>query len=308
MRKGEFMKVGNEATRINVRFILAAVAIFGLIAGCASTSTVHEMNAMQQNISMLHERVQALEKRTDGMDGQSQKRADLYSRLEELQVKVGALNGRIEDTDHKLEQLARTAATPPPPPAAPPSPATPTITNLPPAATLAPPPTSATTPPPTSAATAPPASTPTPPPVAKTTPAPQPNIAIPEKEKEDPEKALLDKATQSFQKGQFESARKDYQSLVSKYPKSQQADDALYSVGECYFSEKRYQDAVEAYQQVIERYPKGNRVPQALFKQGAAFQQMGDTTAARILYERLVEKYPDSSQAQAAQKKLKQLQ
>ena len=54
--------------------------------------------------------------------------------------------------------------------------------------------------------------------------------------------------------------------------------------------------------------PKGNRVPQALFKQGAAFQQMGDATAARILYERLVEKYPDSAQAQAAQKKLKQLQ
>jgi TolA-binding protein len=47
---------------------------------------------------------------------------------------------------------------------------------------------------------------------------------------------------------------------------------------------------------------------QALFKQGTAFQQMGDSTAARILYERVVEKYPESPQAQAAQKKLRQLQ
>jgi len=49
-------------------------------------------------------------------------------------------------------------------------------------------------------------------------------------------------------------------------------------------------------------------VPQALLKQGTAFQQMGDATAARILYERLVEKYPNTPQAQAAQKKLNQLQ
>jgi len=283
------MKVGNELRWIKVRFLLVTLTVFGLLTGCASTS-VHEMNAIQQNISMLYERVQALERRVDGMDGQSQKRADLYSRLDELQLKVGALNGRIEEEDRKIEQLARVAAPAPQSPAAPSSSATPTITTV----------------PPTAAPSPAPVTSPTPPPVAKTTPAPQPNIAMPEKD--DPEKVLFDKATQSFQQGQFDAARKDYQSFIAKYPKSQLADTALYSIGECYLSEKRYQDAVEVYQQVIERYPKGSKVPQALFKQGTAFQQMGDPTAARIHYERLVEKYPDSPQAQAAQKKLKQLQ
>jgi len=277
------MQVEYRPTRTKARLLLTAVIIIGCLPGCA-TNTVHEMNAMQQNISMLHERVQALERSVQGFDGQSQKRADLYARLEELQLKVGALNGRIDETDHKIEQLARAPSSASSAPMVTPSPATPSITTAPPVA-------------------APPSA---PSSVAKPASTPQPNITIPERE--DPEKALLDKASQSFQQGQYDTARKEYQGFISKYPKSQQADNALYSIGECYFSEKRYQDAVEVYQQVIERYPKGSKVPQALLKQGTAFQQMGDATAARILYERLVEKYPDSPQAQAAQKKLKQLQ
>ena len=281
------MKFGEEKTRRKSRLTLATMIMLGLLAGCASNS-IREMNAIQQNISMLYERVQAVERRVDGMDGQSQKRADLYSRLEELQVKVGALNGRIEEEDHKIEQLTRSVANASPAQAAPSSSVAPSVITVPPSGT--------------SAAAAPSG----PPAVAKAAPSPQPNITIPEKE--DPEKALFDKASQSYQQGQFETARKEFQGFISKYPKSQLADSALFSIGECYFSEKRYQDAVEAYQQVIERYPKGGKVPQALFKQGMTFQQMGDATAARILYERLVEKYPDSPQAQAAQKKLKQLQ
>jgi tol-pal system protein YbgF len=270
---------------IKSRIVLAAIVLIGCLTGCA-TNTVHEMNALQQNISMLYERVQALERRIDSSDGQSQKKADFYARLDELQLKVRALDGKIDETDHKIDQLARASASgsSSAAPVVSPSPATPSITPAPSAATPSP----------------------APPSVAKTTSTPQPNITIPEKE--DPEKALFAKASQAFQQGQYDTARKDYQGFLSKYPKSQQADDALFSIGECYFSEKRYQDAVEVYQQVIERYPKGSKMPQALFKQGTAFQQMGDATAARILYERLVEKYPDSPQAQAAQKKLKQLQ
>ncbi len=107
------MRSGNGSMKLRAGLISAAMIMGALLAGCASNS-VREMNAIQQNISMLYERVQALERRVDGMDGQSQKRADLYSRLEELQLKVGALNGRIEEEDHKIEQLSRALASSPP--------------------------------------------------------------------------------------------------------------------------------------------------------------------------------------------------
>ncbi len=273
------MTTGNGSTKSSFWTVPAMLIVLLLHTGCASTS-IHEMNAIQQNIAMLHERVQALERRVESGDGQSQKRADLYSRLEELQVKMGALNGRIEEQNHKIEQLGRTAAQPPPAAAS---------------ATAQP------SPPPAATPSAPQGSPP-----VKPASEPQPSITIPEKV--DQEKTQFDKASQAFQQGQFDTARKEYQAFLARYPKSPLADGAVYSIGECYFSEKRYQDAVEYYQQVVERYPKGSKVPQALLKQGTAFQQMGDATAARILYERLVERYPDTPQAQAAQKKLKQLQ
>lgn len=243
--------------------------LIGTLFGCASTQ---ETSTLQQSVGMLHERVLVLENRFQGMEGQTGKSADLYARIEELQLKVGSLNGRIEELDRRIEHLSKSHAT------------APAATN---AAPVSEPPSS-------SAVDSPrPAS------------APQPAISIPEKEPS--EKALYDKALQQFQQGQYEGARRDFQTFLNKYPRSELADNALYSIGECYYAEKRYQDAISTFQQVLDRYPKGNKVPHALLKQGSAFQALGDATAARILYERLLEKFPDSPQAQAAEKKLKQL-
>lgn len=280
-------------------FVLAI--ILSLSGGCASTQ---ETGTLEQSVSMLYERVQQVEKRVDANDGQSNKTADVYSRIQELQMKMGALNGRIEELDHKIDMLAKAAATPPP---APPQ------QRVEPRVEQPPQPSSGITMPPTPPQAAPPpVATPTPPPAQpKTAPpvksAPPPQTPPPPAAKQDPEKALYDRGNQAFQQGQYEVARKDFESLVAKYPKSELADNALYSAGECYFSEKRYQNAIESFQQVLDRYPKGNRVPQALLKQGAAFQQLGDSTAARILYERVVDKYPGTPSAQAAEKKLKSL-
>jgi|GEM_PF-501702 len=285
-----------------VRNLFLWVLIGTFLSGCATTQ---ETAGLQQSIGILNERIQTLDRRLEVVENQGKKNADLYARMDELQMRVGALNGRVDEMDHKVEQTGRAPVMAPPPP----GPGTlsgPSIT-LPPAATAAPAPVPAPAP-----ATHQPAAPPAqpqvasvPPPIKASAP-PAPPVSVPEKE--NLEKNQYDKASQLFQQGQFEPARKEFQSFVSKYPKSELADDALFSLGECYLSEKKYQDAIEGYQQLLDRYPNGNRVPYALLRQGTAFQQLGDTTAARILYERLVDKYPNSPQAQAAEKKLKQMQ
>lgn len=287
------MKRVNRGTSKNI-FLMV---LMGLFWGCASSQ---ETATLQQSMNMLYERVQTIDRRLEGSEGQGQKSADLYSRLEELQMRVGALNGRIEELQHRIEQLARTQAQPPQPSASETQPSF-TPPHIPPMAAGTP--STGTAP---HLAVPPAASSPQPPVAKATSPPPaQPKVNIPER---DPEKDLYDKASELFQQGQYEPARKEFQNFLAKYPKSERADNALFSVGECYNQEKRYQEAIEAYQKVLDRYPNGNRVPHALFKQGTAFQQLGDATAARILFERLVEKYPGTPQAQAAEKRLKQLQ
>ena len=285
-------------------FVLAASA------GCASRD---ESLGIQQSINTLYERQQMLERRLEGFDGQVKKGGDLYARLEEMQVRMGALNGRIEELDHKLEQLQRVVtAAPAPAPSRASAPQqavsgeesvfiTPSPAAPPPAPGRQP----AVKPAPATPQPAEPAAEPSAPP-AKLPPAAKQNPP-PQETKEVSEKAVYDKAVQAYQKGQYGQARKELQAFVSRYPKSPHADSALFTAGECYLAEKKYQDAVEMYQMVLDKYPKGSKVPDALLKQGNAFQQMGDNTAARILYERLAEKFPGSIQSQVADKKLKQM-
>ncbi len=138
-----------------------------LLYGCASTQ---ETSTMQQSISMLHERQLNLERRFESVDAQAQRGGDLYARMDELQVRIGALNGRIEELEHRINQVARAQAQHPPAPAQP---------------------SSESAPPPAS----PPVSAPAPQ-AATTAPPPPPPLPV---EKENPEKVQYDKAMQSFQ-------------------------------------------------------------------------------------------------------------
>jgi tol-pal system protein YbgF len=276
--------------RIRSVFAITCLAMLnGLLSGCASTQ---ETSTLQQNVTMLHERQNRMEQRLEGTEGISHKSGELYSRVEELQIRVGKLNGKIEELEHKIDMLQRT---PPPAAAAMPAPSesSPEARRI------------IHEPPQPSAQTGS-----QPPPIVTSVPprnAP-PNPLVPETAPAAQDQAAYDKAAQLLQNGKYEAARKEFQTFLSKYPKSDRADDALLNIGECYFSEKKYQDAIESYQQVMDKYPRGSKVATALLKQGTAFQQIGDSTAAKIIYERLVEKFPGTSQAQAAEKKLKSLQ
>jgi len=261
---------GNPSMNGSKRKTMARLFYMLLLVGCFwGCATPQETANLQQSINILFDRVQKLESKVQGMENQGQK-ADLYARMEELQVKVGSLNGRLEEQQRQLDRLAAGGAS---------APAAYTSPSPTPAPTIVEPSGSAT--------------------------GPAPTIVI--QEEKDPEKALYNSTMQLYKQGKYEPARKEAQNFLSKYPKSDLADNTLFMIGEAYYSEKRYKEAIESYQQVLDRYPKGNKVASALNKQAAAFQQLGDTTAARILYERLMENYPGTPQAQIAEKELKQL-
>jgi tol-pal system protein YbgF len=112
---------------------------------------------------------------------------------------------------------------------------------------------------------------------------------------------------QAFDEGDSETAKKRFKELIDRYPKSENADNAQFWIGEIYYREKWYEKAILEYQEVIEKYPKGNKVPSALLKQGLAFQNIGDKANSRLILEDLVKKYPKSNEARIAREKLKEI-
>lgn len=114
-------------------------------------------------------------------------------------------------------------------------------------------------------------------------------------------------AKQAFDKGEYNTAREGFQELIKRYPKSKNADNAQFWIGEIYYREKWYEKAIVEYQKVVEAYPKGNKVKSALLKQGYAFANIGDTANASLILKDLIRRYPDSNEATIAKRKLKQL-
>ena len=127
------------------------------------------------------------------------------------------------------------------------------------------------------------------------------------KKKPPSENVLYKQAKQAFDKGDFETARDKFQAYLKQYPKSDNADNAQFWIGEIYYREKWYEKAILEYQKVIEKYPKGNKVQASLLKQGFAFLNLGDKANARLILMELTKKYPKSNEAKIAKRKLKGL-
>jgi len=121
------------------------------------------------------------------------------------------------------------------------------------------------------------------------------------------EEGIYQSAKQAYDQGDFEAAREGFKKLIKQYPKSKNADNAQFWIGEIYYHEKWYEKAILEYQKVIEKYPKGNKVQASLLKQGFAFLNLGDKSNARLILSELIKKYPKSNEAKIAKRKLKGL-
>ena len=121
------------------------------------------------------------------------------------------------------------------------------------------------------------------------------------------EDEIYRQAKQAFDQGNSDAARKKFNELIERYPKSERADNAQFWIGEIYYREKWYEKAILEYQKVIENYPKGNKVPASLLKQGFAFLNLGDKANSRLILQELIKKYPKTNEAKIAKDKLKNL-
>jgi len=122
-----------------------------------------------------------------------------------------------------------------------------------------------------------------------------------------PADQLYAKGKDAYDRGDFETARQQLSAFLARFPESKDADNALFWIGDSYYSEKWYEKAIIEYQKVMEKYPKGNKVPAALLKQAMAFAMLKDDKNARLVMTELISKYPDAPESKIAKSKLDSL-
>jgi tol-pal system protein YbgF len=115
---------------------------------------------------------------------------------------------------------------------------------------------------------------------------------------------LYKDAYESYQKGNYEGARRKFEAFLKQYPNTELSDNAQFWIGETYYGKKDYEKAILEYEKAIAKYPEGDKIPAALLKQALAFLELGDKTNGRNLLKRVMERYPQSEQADMAKKRL----
>ena len=115
---------------------------------------------------------------------------------------------------------------------------------------------------------------------------------------------LYKDAYETYQRGDYEGARRKFEAFLKQYPNTELSDNAQFWIGETYYAKKDYEKAILEYEKAIAKYPEGDKIPAALLKQALAFLELGDKTNGRNLLKRVIERYPQSEQADMAKKRL----
>ncbi|HVT43338.1 MAG TPA: tetratricopeptide repeat protein [Thermoanaerobaculia bacterium] len=110
-----------------------------------------------------------------------------------------------------------------------------------------------------------------------------------------------------FGKSSMNEARRTFQEVFDSDPTGDLADNALYWIGETFYSQGNYGEAMKYYRRVSTDYAGENKAADALLKMGLVHVRTGDLMLARSTFQQLIDRYPYSTPAAAARNELKRI-
>jgi tol-pal system protein YbgF len=95
--------------------------------------------------------------------------------------------------------------------------------------------------------------------------------------------------------------------FIRRNSKSNEADNAQYWIGACYYEQRDYSRSIIELNDLVLKYQKGDKVPAALLMMADAFADSGDEIDARLVLQKLISQYGTSPEAEQARQKLQSL-
>jgi tol-pal system protein YbgF len=118
---------------------------------------------------------------------------------------------------------------------------------------------------------------------------------------------LLQAGRDQLLKGGNASARTAFDELVSRYPNSEYAPEAIFYTAQSYAAERNPNAADSVYVVLIARFPNSPRVATAMYKRAQTMQAARRTPQARQMYQEIIRRFPRSDEAALAEERLQSL-
>jgi len=122
------------------------------------------------------------------------------------------------------------------------------------------------------------------------------------------EDQLYNTAYLDFTRGKFAVAISGFRRYLASLPNTDNADNAQYWIGECFYSLGKMDSAETEFKQVVVSYPRGNKAPSAEYKLGLVYLAQNRNPEARNQFHQVVKLYPGSNEAKLAQDRLRALE
>lgn len=118
---------------------------------------------------------------------------------------------------------------------------------------------------------------------------------------------VFNMARSDYLKGNFQLAIEGFLIYREHFPESPLADNALYQVGESYFSQEKYTEAIQQFNEYILEYTQGDKIAAAYYKKGLSFIELEKIEEAVSVFKILINKFPYEEEAKMALQKLQEL-
>jgi len=121
------------------------------------------------------------------------------------------------------------------------------------------------------------------------------------------EQALYDSAFNALKGADYPKAIANFRAFLTSYPTSPLASNAQYWLGEAFYVTREYDAAVQAFRKVVTDWPDSRKAPDALVKVGFTQAAQGKNAEARTTLEDVARRFPGTEAAQLASERLKRL-
>jgi tol-pal system protein YbgF len=115
------------------------------------------------------------------------------------------------------------------------------------------------------------------------------------------------RSLEALRGGRHVEALAGFRDFLKAHPGHDNADNAQYWIGECYYDQKDYPMALREFRRVVEKHAQGNKVADALLKIGFSHLSLGSAEIGRQTLEKVVRSYPQSEAAVLAGARLREL-
>jgi len=119
--------------------------------------------------------------------------------------------------------------------------------------------------------------------------------------------AMYDDAFILVHGSKYDQAIVAFRNFLESCPKNENAANAHFWIGDCYYSQEKYTDAVKEFEYVLDHFTDAAVVVKTMYKLGRSKQELGKKEDARKIYKKIVADHKGTLEAKQSEERLKEL-